>query len=259
MIERSVRLQRPGGTMETFIAQPGECGPFPGVILYMDMWGMRETIHGLARHIAVAGYWCAAPDLYYRFGRIRLFELTDHRRNMNFSELAASTQTLLKSAMQGLSDEMVLDDTAALLKFIDDGEPVAQGALGVVGYCMGGRHALCTAGKFNRRVRAAACLHGTDLVQDRDDSPHRLAMSAQGELYCGHAEHDQYAPPDVAAKLGQSLADGHARFSQRVHAGAKHSYAMPDRNAYDSCAADRDWTEIFAMFHRQLPHTTIVQ
>jgi carboxymethylenebutenolidase len=37
-----------------------------------------------------------------------------------------------------------------------------------------------------------------------------------------------------------------------VHPGARHGYALPDRDIHDHQAAERDWTEIFAMFRRQL-------
>ena len=40
------------------------------------------------------------------------------------------------------------------------------------------------------------------------------------------------------------------------HAGAEHGYALPERDVYDSQAVGRDWEQIFAMFHRQIPANT---
>jgi len=41
-------------------------------------------------------------------------------------------------------------------------------------------------------------------------------------------------------------------FSTRMHRGAHHGYALPDRDVYDHAAAEQDWADIFAMLQRQL-------
>ena len=154
--------------------------------------------------------------------------------------------------MDGLSDAMVIEDTAVLFDFMRRDAAVRQGPAGAVGYCMGGRHALCVAGTFPQRFKATACLHGTGLVTVDDNSPHLLARRADGELYCGHAERDKYATPDVVERLERALSGCRVRYQWHVHAGAEHGYAMPDRNVFDQNAADADWETIFAMLDRQL-------
>jgi carboxymethylenebutenolidase len=154
--------------------------------------------------------------------------------------------------MDGLSDAMVIDDTAALLEALSHDAAVRHGPVGVVGYCMGGRHALCVAGTFPQRIKATACLHGTGCVTADDKSPHLLVRRADGELYCGHAERDRYAPPDVAEWLEHALSGCRVRHHWRVHAGAEHGYAMPDRNVFDQKATEQDWETIYAILRRQL-------
>ena len=55
--------------MTTFLAHPDGPGPFPLAILFMDGVGYREQIRENARRFAAAGYYVAAPDLFYRSGR----------------------------------------------------------------------------------------------------------------------------------------------------------------------------------------------
>ncbi|HEX9464880.1 MAG TPA: dienelactone hydrolase family protein [Alphaproteobacteria bacterium] len=252
MIERTIQLRREGGEMETFIAHPSAGGPFPAVMLYMDMWGMRTAVTDIARRIAAAGYYCVLPDLYYRGGKVRYAAHDDAGKGLSFTDLDPERQIALRAAMNKLSDAMVIWDTAFLLQFMTQGEPVRPGPFGAVGYCMGGRHALCAAGTFPDRFRAAACLHGTDLVKDGETSPHLLARRAAGEIYCGHAGRDRYARPDVVQRLDEALAGCSVRYQRRVHADAQHSYAMPDRDVFDQDATDQDWREISAMLIRQL-------
>jgi len=155
--------------------------------------------------------------------------------------------------LENLSNAMVIDDTAALLAFIDQGEPARPGGIGSIGYCMGGRHVLCAAGAYPERFIAGASLHGTMLVSDREDSPHLRAQRYRGELYCGFAEHDPHAPPTMVAQLGDLLKDCPVRYRHEVHPGAEHGYALPNRDIHDKRAAERDWELIFAMFRRQIP------
>jgi carboxymethylenebutenolidase len=147
----------------------------------------------------------------------------------------------------------VVDDTGAILDFVAKGEPVRPGGVGTIGYCMGGRHVLCVAGAYADRMRASASLHGTYLISDAADSPHRLAKEFRGEMYCGFAETDPYAPLSMVAELEALLRPCPVDYRHAIHRGALHGYALPNRDIFDAAAAARDWEMIFAMFHRQIP------
>jgi len=143
-------------------------------------------------------------------------------------------------------------DVAAILDFCR-GEPVDAGAAGSAGFCLGGRKAFIAGQEFPERFRATASLHGTLLVTDAPDSPHRLADRMRGEVYCGYGERDRFAALDLLAAMARAFAgQGGASYRCRLHAGADHGYSLPDRDVYDRSAAEADWDEIFAMFGRQL-------
>jgi carboxymethylenebutenolidase len=52
MYEQLVEITTPSGAMETFITRPQDGGPFGPVILYMDIWGVREELYDIARKVA---------------------------------------------------------------------------------------------------------------------------------------------------------------------------------------------------------------
>lgn len=253
MIERHLDIPTRDGRMPTFITHPQEDEPFPAVIVYMDFWGVREELFDIARRIATVGYYCMVPDLYYRQGRVRN-EFRDARgRMLSLAALSEAQQAAVRAPMLKLTDAMTIDDTGALLEFVDRGEPVRPGAMGAIGYCLGGRLVFRVCGTFPERFRAGASMHGTRLVTDGADSAHLVASRARGELYCGFAEKDPFAPLSTITAVAETLARSCVKYRYEVHAGAEHGYALPDRDIFDKRAANRDWELIFAMFRRQIP------
>jgi carboxymethylenebutenolidase len=253
MYDHVVAIPTPAGQMETFITHPEEGGPFPPVVMYMDFWGVREELFDIARRVATVGYYCMVPDLYYRQGRVRNEWRNERNEMISMHRLDPAREQQARIPLDKLSNAMVVEDTGALLEFIDHGEPVRPGGIGSFGYCMGGRHVLCVAGAYPERFIANASMHGTMLVSDREDSPHRLADHFRGELYCGFAEHDPHASPEMIRELGAVLARCPVKYHHELHLGAEHGYALPNRDIHDKRATNRDWELIFAMFRRQLP------
>jgi carboxymethylenebutenolidase len=252
MREKTIDIRTSDGRMETFIAHPEEGGPFAPVVVYMDVWGLREELCDIARKIAVVGYYVLLPDLYYRQGRVRHQWRDADGHMISMHNLDPERQAQVRAPLQKLSDAMVVSDSGAILAFIDRDEPVRHEPVGSIGYCMGGRHVICVSAAYPERFVAAASLHGTLLVTDREGSPHQLAAKLRGELYCGFAEKDPNATPPIRAALAEAFAGCPVDYRFALHAGAEHGYALPDRDIHDKHATNRDWELIFAMFRRRL-------
>jgi carboxymethylenebutenolidase len=251
MQERHLRVPTDSGVMETFMARPN-ARACPLVIIYMDVWGIREELYGIARELATSGYCSVAPDLYYRLGRVRHAFRDTNGRMITLARLAPAQQEEVRAPLRTLTDAMVIDDTRALLAFADCELDTSARPVGAIGYCMGGRFALAAFGRFHTRVRVAASLHGTALVTADTASPHRLAALGQGEIYCGFAERDPHGAPDVVAALAAEFQRAGLAYRYEVHRGAEHGYALPDRDIHDREATCRDWQAILAMLRRQL-------
>jgi carboxymethylenebutenolidase len=244
MPERIETIATPDGGMETFIAEPrGEARRH--VILYMDVWGIRDELYDIARGLARDGLVCLLPDLYYREGRVRHDFRDAEGRARTLLSLTPAEQEHVRGPMRRLTDAMVMADTRALL-----GRMNATRAAVAIGYCMGGRHALVAGGTFPHVIRAAASLHGSHIVDASADSPHIVAARIVGEAYCGFAERDPFAAEHVIDALRRQFAETGARLVYRVHRGAEHGYALPDRDVHDAEATRADWTAIHAMIDR---------
>jgi carboxymethylenebutenolidase len=254
MRERIAEVKTADGTMETFITHPEAGGPFPAVVVYMDIWGVREELYDVARRIGTVGYCCVVPDLYYRWGRVRFDYRNEKGQALSGFNLDDEKRKKVVAQWQKLTNRMAMDDTAALLAFLK-GEPVRAGGMGSIGYCMGGRHVLCAAGEFPEHFVAGAALHGTRMLGDtlHGPAPLRLADRFRGELYGGFAEHDRHMTMEQVEQMASLLEHHPVKYHYAVHPGAIHGYSLPQRDVYDKQSAERDWEHVFAMFHRRIP------
>ena len=71
MKDRIVEIPTKAGRMPTFVTHPEQDGPFPPVIVFMDVWGVRDELYDIARRIGTIGYYAMVPDFYCRQGMIR--------------------------------------------------------------------------------------------------------------------------------------------------------------------------------------------
>ncbi len=252
MIEKELEVKTGDGTMKSFLVHPETGGPFAPVVLFMDIWGVREQLRDLARYIAAVGYAVAVPNMYYRMGDLHFDYRQPDGSTTSLKDLPEDEQQKLQDVRTQLTDPMAVADAGALMDRLGEESEIDTRVAGSVGYCMGGRHVLRVAAAYPDRFRASASLHPTRLVVEGEDSPHRDAQHVRGEYYTGFGETDHYTPPEVIAGVRAGFNGQPADYSDLVHAGAAHGYAIPDRDVYDRDAAFRDWERIFAMYDRVL-------
>lgn len=243
MQERHVHVSTPDGKMETFIVHPDGAGPFPVVVMFQNVGGLSDILRGMARRVAQEGYYCAVPSLYYRLGTIVIDPDSKDEKILALRKIASGS----------LVNAKVVEDTGALLKFIAQDKAARPGPKGTVGYCQGGRFSVLAAAHFPAEFKAAASLFGTQLITQKDDSPHLVLKNLQGEIYFGFAEHDHSAPPETVEQIRADIKQCAVKSLVEVHPGTKHGYAFPGRIVYHKEASELSWQRIFDMYRRQIP------
>jgi len=244
MIERQLDVPTKAGATTTFIVHPDRDGPHPLVIFYMDAPAIREELRDMARRFATSGYYVMLPNLYYRAGEMELGPINpdpDHLSRKKMFEL-----------MNGLTIDMVMEDTDAMLAFAGADPAASTGKVGLVGYCMSGQFVVNAAARHADKVKAGASIYGTYLVTDKPNSPHLMARKAQGELYFACAEIDVWAPAETVAALDASLKADKINAEVEVYPAVHHGFAFPQRPAYDKASAERHWERVLALFRRNL-------
>nr|BFD94494.1 dienelactone hydrolase family protein [Kitasatospora sp. Xyl93] len=237
------------GTADAYLAHPDDGRAHPGVILYMDAFGLRPHLERMADRLAAAGYTVLVPNVFYRGGRAPVVELPELIDVERADELFARIVPLLDE----LTPEAATRDADAYLRWLADSPLVQDGPVGLTGYCLGARLALYTAAGHPDRIAVAAGFHGGGLATDSPDSPHLGADRITAELYFGHADGDPSLPPEQIDRLAAALAAAGVRYRAEVYTGAPHGYTQADTTRYDAAAAERHWDALLGVLKRTLP------
>jgi carboxymethylenebutenolidase len=234
------------GTADAYLARPDGDGPFPGVLFFMDAFGLRPRIAEMAERLADRGYAVLAPNILYRGGPSPLVtpdELADDaRRGAAFGRLMP--------LINELTPARVAADTAAYLDFFAAQDGVAAGSVVIVGYCMGARNALVAMESHPDRIKGLGAFHGAGLATDGPDSPHLRVGGITGEVYFGHADNDGSNTAEQIKTLEAALADAGVTYRSEVYEGAPHGFSMADTASYDQAAEQRHWDNVFGLLDR---------
>ena len=234
------------GVARAWVHRGGSGGARPGVLLYTDAYGVRDSMHGIAERLAGLGYVVLLPDVFHFAGDYPPFD-----KATVWSD--PPERARLMALLQSLTPERVRGDSRAWIDALAAQRGVRRDRIGVVGYCMGGRLSFLTAGLHPGDVRAAASFHGGRLVADGPDSPHRLADRMKAALYLGVADQDASCTPEQQGALAAALGAAGVEYCLELYRGKRHGFAVTDHpGAYDEAAAARHWRRLEAFFAETL-------
>jgi carboxymethylenebutenolidase len=121
----TVQLNTQDGKMDAYVAQPKESGKYPGIVVIQEAFGVNSHIKNVTERIAAEGYVAIAPDIFHR----------ESERLIPYSDMPKAIATL-----QRVVDSKAMEMSAsARLLHVKSQANVKSDAIGVIGFCMGGR------------------------------------------------------------------------------------------------------------------------
>ncbi len=207
--------------LEGYLARPKGDGPFPGIIIIHELFGLNENIKDIARRFADEGYVAFAVDLFAG-------------RNRAICMFRFMSGLLLNSLNNG-----GVHDLKAALTFLSAEPGVNDARLGAVGYCMGGSFAIAWACTDDRLKAIAPYYAG---------NPRPLEAVARLCPVVG-----SYPDKDFTTKQGQKLdvelERYHVPHDIKIYPGAKHSFFNDTlKDNYNEAAAKDSWERVLAFF-----------
>lgn len=227
-----ISYQSNGGTSEGYLAVPGPDGQqrddAPGVVLIQEWWGLVGHITSVADRLAAAGFVALAPDLY-------------HGRQAREPDEA-------QKMLMGLAMDQAAKDIGGAAAYLAT-RPQTGGAVGTVGFCMGGSLALW-AGSLSPHITAAVAYY-PGIPWER--------MQPSWQNYSGkaaliHTDEDEggSGAPGIQEAV-RLIADAGGEVTVYDYAGTGHAFFNDDRpEVYHQAAATLSWDRTLTFLHDRL-------
>ena len=214
------------GEVPGHLAKPKGSGPWPGLIVIQEWWGLTDHIKSIADRFASAGYLAFAPDLYHG----ELAELGDHQK---------ATALVQKYGMGATADLQKVFD--AMKKHAD-----SSGKVGSVGFCFGGRMSLALG--ISRPVDAICTFYGGGMQQlfDQLGNLHAPVLGLFGDK-------DQSIPVGTIEEFDKLLDKTGLQHEVIVYPNSGHAFFRDnDPNSYRPEASKDAWERVTKFFAKNL-------
>jgi carboxymethylenebutenolidase len=207
-----------------YIAYPEGDGPFPGLVLIHEIFGLNENMKDISRRFAAQGYLALAVDLFS--GRSRAI--------------------CIFRAMSGLLLNPLhnrgIHDLKAALTFLSEQPAVDPSRVGAVGYCFGGSFVIawaCT----DDRLQVIAPYYAMN--------PRPLkAVARLCPVVGSYPDRDITTP--AAQKLDVELDRYQIPHDIKIYPGTKHGFFNDTSKIYEASAAQDSWGRVLAFFEEHL-------
>jgi len=245
MARIDVQVPAPDGQSNGTLHVPDGDGSWPGVVVFPDAGGARETMREVGDRLAEMGYVALVPDIYYRAGEWAPFDMATA-----FSD--ESERARMFGMIGELTNDRIIADSGAYADFLLARPEVSGSAIGTTGYCLGGRMSLLAAGGLGDKIGAAASFHGGRLaVADDPNSPHLAADRIAATVYVAGAVEDGSFTAEQAELLDRALSDSGVDHIVEFYP-AHHGFAMADNATYDADATARHWEALGRLYGSSL-------
>ena len=231
-----------GDRMESYMAWPSAPGPWPAVIVFMEIFGVNAHIRSVTERIAAEGYVAIAPNYYHR-------STPNLELGYSDSDVAVGRQHKDQTHREGL-----LIDIRAMVQFLQTHHAVApKERMGCIGFCFGGHVAYIAAGMHE--ITATASFYGAGIAHSAPGGgTPTITHSAElhGEMLCLFGETDPLISHAETMLIEQALQQAHVPHEVIRYTQSGHGFFCDQRESYDPSAAEDAWRRVKALFHRTL-------
>lgn len=240
--EDAADLDTPSGPMRTHLFRPDGQRPFPGIVLFSEIYQVTGPIRRAARMLAGNGYLVSAPEVYHEF----------EPAGTALSYDQAGTDKGNRYKVEKPLPAYDADASAALAHLRS--LPACSGRLGAMGLCLGGHLAFRCA--MHPEVLASACFYATDIHKRslglgmRDDSLDRIP-EIRGETMMIWGRQDPHIPREGREVIHAAL-EAAGTVHSRHEFNAQHAFMRDEGHRYDTGLVGLCWGLVFELFGRRL-------
>ena len=201
---RDVSYKSGDDTVHAILYTPEGKGPFPGILVVHEYWGLNDWIKEQASKLAGQGYVTLAIDLYR--GKV------------------ATTPEVAHEIMRGVPDDRAKRDLHAAFEFLKSQPNVRKDRTAAIGWCMGGGYALDVA--LQEPTLTADVINYGHLATD-PESLKNINASILGNF----GGKDQGITPDDVNKFAQTLKRQGKAVDVKIYPDAGHAFENPNNKS----------------------------
>ena len=246
-VQQAISLKTNDGTAGALLFTPSGNGPWPAVILWPDLSGLRPVFADMGSKLAAEGYVVLVPNAFYRSVELDGSAATA-QPVLPFGELFRRGAPWRAAA----SDEAIIKDSFSYVAFLDAMNQVDKSKpIGTVGINIGGAHAFIAARAVPTRIGAVAAIHPMAIATARDTSPHLYVDQSEASYYIAIAAPDDEREPGDKDELRAAF-DAAGLGAQIDIVQAPGGFMVADDPGYDEAAAQNAWMSILDLLDDRL-------
>jgi carboxymethylenebutenolidase len=202
-------------TVQGLLYTPSGKGPFPGLIVIHEWWGLNDWVKDQASKLSDQGYVALAIDLYR--GKV------------------ATTPDEAHQIMRGVPEDRAKRDLHAAFEFLASQPNVKKARVGAIGWCMGGGYALDVA--LQEPTLGADVINYGHLATD----PESLKKINAPILGLFGAQ-DKGITPDDVRKFEETMKQMGKKIDVKIYDDAGHAFENPNnKDGYREADAADAW------------------
>jgi carboxymethylenebutenolidase len=222
-----------------YYVAPAGTGKFPAVIVLMEAFGLNKWCRSICDRLAQSGFIAIAPDFY----RGVTYAYTD----------VPGAIAKLKS----LNDDAIMGDVGKSLDFLSKQSAVDPNAIGVIGFCMGGRYAFLANAVHATRIKAAISYYGGGIDALPNNPLGQKSLLARVDtmrspIMLMYGSEDQLIAADEHGRVAAALSKAKKRYILNLFPKAGHGFLSDRRDSYAPEAAAEAWVMTTGFFKQNL-------
>ena len=225
--EETITFKSGSENASGFLVTPEGKGPFPGVVVIQEWWGLNDWVKDRARDLAKEGYVALAPDLYH--GK------------------ATKDQGEAHQLMMGAPRDRMERDVKAAFDALAARSDIKKDRIGSIGWCMGGGLSLNLA-VAEPRLAAVVAYYGAPPTD-----PASIAQ-IKAPVLGNYGGDDKGPSPETVKSFEEAAKKAGKSVDVKIYPGAGHAFANVDNpwGGYRAEAAKDAWSRTTKFFAAHL-------
>jgi len=224
IVKENVELDVADGTrMSAYVSRPKQGGPYPGLLLFQEAFGVNRHIRNVSNRFALEGCVVIAPELFHRTAPAG-FE-------GSYTDFPAVLPHL-----QAVTTETAEADIRSAYDWLRVNPQVKPDQISSVGFCMGGRVSFIANSIVP--LRAAVSFYGGGIAPELLD---RAANLQAPSLFIWGGL-DKHITPELRRAVTEALSSKQKIYVNAEFSRADHGFFCDERAAYEPHSARQAWS-----------------